>query len=143
MAEFVRVTPDFAVAQQLTEADIARAAAEGFKTLVNNRPDGEATGQMTSLQAEAAAKKAGMAYRVIPFVNPPSLAEVEATETMLADTQAPVLAFCRTGTRSITVWAFAEARSGARSPDEIIEAAAGAGYDLSPHRGTLAKLAGG
>lgn len=143
MADFIRVTPDFAVAPQLTEADIARAAAEGFKTLVNNRPDGEVPGQMTSAAAEAAARAAGLDYRVIAFVNPPQPAQIDATEAMLSEAEGPVLAFCRTGTRSITVWACAQARAGARSVDEILELAAKGGYDLSPMRPALARLAGG
>jgi uncharacterized protein (TIGR01244 family) len=140
MTPFRRVTADFAVAAQLTPQDVARAAAEGFRTLVNNRPDGEAPDQMTAAEAEQAARDAGLAYSVIAFSGPPPPGAIAQTDDLLAEAQGPVLAFCRTGTRSITVWAMAQALAGARRPDEIIALAAEAGYDLSGARGALESL---
>lgn len=140
MTPFRRVTPEFAVAAQLTPQDVARAAAEGFRTLVNNRPDGETPGQMTASEAEEAARQAGLAYRSIAFSGPPPPGAIAETEEFLAQAQGPVLAFCRTGTRSVTVWAMAQALAGARPPDEIVALAAEAGYDLAGARGALISL---
>lgn len=142
MSEFRRVTPDFAVAAQLAPGDIARAAAEGFRTILVNRPDGEGLGQPSSSEMKAAAEAAGLEFRSIPFQGlPPAPAIVAETAAVLDEANGPVLAYCRTGTRSITAWAMAEALSGNRQPDEIIALAQKAGYDLSGARGALETLA--
>lgn len=143
MTDIRPVTPNFAVAPQIALEDISEIAAAGFKTLINNRPDGEASGQITDAQAAQAAAAAGMAYVSIPFAGGPRMEHVQATVEALAGHTGPVLAFCRSGTRSITVWALAQAVSGAMTPDAIIEAAAETGYDLSPYRQTFAQLTTG
>ena len=141
MTDFRALSPSFSVAPQLAEADIARAADLGFKTLINNRPDGEAPGQLTSAQAHAAAGKAGLAYFEAPFAGPPPPEAIEATIGFLETAPGPILAYCRSGTRSATVWALAQAKRKAMSPDEILEAAGEVGYDLSGARGVLDTLA--
>ncbi len=142
MSEFKRVTPDFAVAAQLEPGDIARAAAEGFRTIVINRPDGEQPGQPLTGEMKAEADAAGVQFRAIAFQGlPPAPAIVAETAAMLDEANGPVLAYCRTGTRSITAWAMAEALAGNRRPDEIIALAKKAGYDLSGARGALETLA--
>jgi sulfide:quinone oxidoreductase len=143
MSDFRSVTPDFAVAGQLSPADLAAAAAAGFRTLVNNRPDGEAPGQMSDQEARAAAEAAGLSYFSLPFAGAPPEPAIAALAQILAEAEGPVLAFCRTGTRSITAWAMAEAKSRHRQADEIIALAHEAGYDLSRARGALAELGGG
>ncbi|MGE3143208.1 MAG: TIGR01244 family sulfur transferase [Hyphomonadaceae bacterium] len=141
MADFISVTPDFAVAPQIERADFARAAAMGFKTIISNRPDGETPGQLTAADAAVAAQAAGLTFKAIPFAGPPPAEAVSATAAFLGEASGPILAFCRSGTRSITVWAFAEVKSGRRTPDDVITLAAAAGYDLSPHRAALAQRA--
>lgn len=141
MTDFIRVTEDFAVAPQLGPDDIARAAGAGFKALINNRPDGEAPGQPAGAAIANLAKAAGLAYAHLPFAGPPPAEAIAETEKLLASTPRPLLAFCRTGTRSITVWAYAEVKAGRRTPQDVIERAAAAGYDLSAHAPALARLA--
>lgn len=131
MTDFRRVTHDFSVAPQIALEDVARAKAEGFVLLINNRPDGEAPDQPSSSQFEAAAKAAGLGYAHIPVRGAPSQEQVEAEHRLLAETKGPVLAWCRSGTRSITTWTIGEALAGTRSRPELIQLAAGAGYDLS------------
>ena len=140
MTDFQRVTPDFAVAGQLDPGDFARAAAAGFKTVVNNRPEGE-PGQPSEAEVKAAAAAAGLVYRAVPFAGPPPPGAVAATAELLEEAPGPVLAYCRTGRRSITAWAMAQALSGERRPNEIIALAAKAGYDLEGARGALETLA--
>jgi uncharacterized protein (TIGR01244 family) len=140
MTEFKRVTPDFAVAPQLTAADIARAAAEGFRTLIDNRPDGEVPGQFSAAEAKAAAEAAGLAFHAIAFTGAPPPAVVAATAELLEQAHGPVLAYCRTGTRSITAWAMAQALTGAHAPDALVALARQAGYDLSGAREALVRL---
>jgi uncharacterized protein (TIGR01244 family) len=144
MTEFRSVTPDFAVAPQLTADDFAAAAAAGFKAVINNRPDGEAPGQLNSDEARAAAEAAGLAYHHIPVEGGPSPAVVAETAAALEAARAgPVLAYCRTGTRSVSAWAMAQAVAGAHSPDEIVALAGEAGYDLRGAKGLLQRLAQG
>lgn len=141
MTDFTRVTDDFYVAGQLSAQDLKQAAGEGFRRVISNRPDGEAPGQMSSREAAKAAADAGLAYYSLPFSGPPPAEMIEATQALLDDGEGPTLAFCRTGTRSITVWALAQAKAGLKSPDELIELARAAGYDLSAQRPALERLA--
>ncbi len=142
MSQFKPVTPDFAVAAQLEAADMARAAAEGYRTVISNRPDGEAPDQASGNEMRAAAEAAGLTFKHIPFSGlPPAPAVVMETAQALDEANGPVLAYCRSGTRSITAWALAQALAGGHTPDEIIALAQKAGYDLSGARGALDTLA--
>jgi uncharacterized protein (TIGR01244 family) len=141
MAEFRRLSPDFAVAPQLSLEDIARAAAEGFKTIIKNRPDNEEPGQPSETAIIAATKSAGMNYRALPFTGPPPPAVVAETVLAMEQSGGPILAFCRSGTRSAAAWAMAQALSGRSEPAAIIEAGAKAGYDLSRFADALECLA--
>jgi uncharacterized protein (TIGR01244 family) len=131
MSEFRKVTDDFSVAPQIDLADIPRAAALGFTLIINNRPDGESPGQPTSAEVEAEARKAGLAYAYVPVRGGPTLEQAEAVRGLAAQAKGPVLAYCRSGTRSIVTWSVGLAEAGDRSPQELIQLGAEAGYDLS------------
>lgn len=122
------------VAAQIDVADIATLAAQGFRSVINNRPDGEAEGQPASALLEAVARHAGLVYRHIPVVSGHlSDAQVQAFTDALDALPRPVLAFCRTGTRSTMLWALQ-----ADGPaDAILQIAHQAGYDLSALRSRL------
>jgi len=141
MTEFHRVTDDFFVASQLSPVDIQRAAEIGIRTILNNRPEREEPGQPTGDQMRAAAQAAGLRYEAVPFSGAPPPGAVAETATLLEEAPGPVLAYCRSGRRSIMAWALAQALSGARRPDELIALAAKAGYDLEGARGALEGLA--
>jgi uncharacterized protein (TIGR01244 family) len=141
MTEFHRVTPDFAVAGQIAAADVERAAAEGFKLIVSNRPDNEEPNQPSEAEIKAAADAAGLKFRSLPYRGPTPPGIVGETALLIDETSGPVLAYCRTGNRSIMAWALAEALSGGHRPDDIIALAAKAGYDLNGARGALETLA--
>lgn len=127
---FKRLTDEVWVAGQLQEEDFARAAAAGVRTVVNNRPDGEAADQLPHVHAEAAAERAGLAYHYLPVAGAALTGETVTTmRTLLRAGEAPVLAYCTSGTRSTFLWAFASA---AWLPSAtIVEAARRGGYDLS------------
>ncbi|MGZ8326816.1 MAG: TIGR01244 family sulfur transferase [Allosphingosinicella sp.] len=124
----------FVSVRQLTVGDVDEAAALGIRLIVNNRPDGEEPGQPSSAEIEAVARAAGLDYRHIPIAGgfPPE--RVEAMARALE--QGPLLAFCRSGTRSTFLWALACAARGAPA-EKSIAAAAAAGYDLGPIRALL------
>ncbi|MDO8294826.1 MAG: TIGR01244 family sulfur transferase [Caulobacter sp.] len=131
MTEFRRVTEDFSVSPQIEPADMAEAAAQGFTLVINNRPDGEVEGQPTSTEMEAAARAAGLDYVHIPVTGGPTPDQVEAQRLAVEDADGPVLAFCRSGTRSIVTWSLGQALSGVRSRSDLAALGRGAGYDLS------------
>jgi len=131
MTDFKRVTDDLSVAPQICVADVAEAARQGFTTIINNRPDGEDPSQPPGAEIEAAAKVAGLAYVHIPVRGAPGPAEVEAVRQVVDAAEGPVLAFCRSGTRSITTWSIGQAMSGAMSRGDLVSLGRQAGYDLS------------
>ncbi|HEX4917029.1 MAG TPA: TIGR01244 family sulfur transferase [Limnobacter sp.] len=97
-----KLSDDVAVCGQIRPEDVPHIAALGFKTIVNNRPDGEAADQPSHAEIEAAAKAAGLAIHYLPMSvgAPPSQAILEAFNVILASAQKPVLAYCRSGNRS-------------------------------------------
>jgi uncharacterized protein (TIGR01244 family) len=131
MSDFRRVTDDLSVAPQIAVADVAEAARLGFKTLISNRPDGEEPGQPTAREIATAAADAGLPFYHIPVRGAPTPEQVEATQLILQEADAPVLAFCRSGTRSIVTWSICQATSGAMDRSELINLGRQAGYDLS------------
>jgi uncharacterized protein (TIGR01244 family) len=93
---------EFAVCGQISVSDVARLAAQGAKSIINNRPDGEGgPGQPTSAQIEAEARAHGMAYVYFP-INSPMVTPVQADEyqRLCAELPHPVVAFCRSGGRA-------------------------------------------
>ena len=130
MTQFRRVTDRISVSPQISLADVEEAARQGFRQIINNRPDGEDPAQPPSREFEAAAAAAGVAYAHVPVRGGPTAQQVE-TQRRLIGQEGPTLAFCRSGTRSIVTWALGEALSGARGRDELIGLGREAGYDLS------------
>jgi uncharacterized protein (TIGR01244 family) len=131
MTDFRRVTDQISVAPQIGLADLAAAAEQGFGLVINNRPDGEEPGQPTSAQMEAAVRAAGMDYAHIPVRGAPTPEQVEAERVLLESHPGQkVLAFCRSGTRSIVTWSLGQAAADNYSRDELVSLGADAGYDL-------------
>jgi sulfide:quinone oxidoreductase len=125
------------VAPQIEAREVAEVARLGFRTVINNRPDNEAGGQPSSAEIEAAARAAGLAYHHQPVISGAlSVDNVVDFHELLAHAEGPVLAFCRSGTRCANLWALAQA--GQCDPDQVIGAAARAGYDVSGMRHVLA-----
>lgn len=130
MVDIRTVSPQFAVAPQLTPQDVAQAAAAGFVLLVNNRPDNEAPGQPSGAEMQGAAEAAGLAYVAIPVRGAPTAEQAQAVREAADSAGGPVLAFCRSGTRSITAWAMGRVEAGDDRGSVLTQAQA-AGYDLS------------
>ena len=131
MADIRQVTEKFAVSPQIDEDDFPEIAGKGFTLVVNNRPDGETFGQLSSVDAEKAALANSMSYKSIPFSGMPTMTEVDGLIEILDSTDAPIFAYCRSGTRSCTLWALASVKSGRETADSALEKARNAGYDLS------------
>jgi uncharacterized protein (TIGR01244 family) len=101
-----QIAADVCVAPQLTPEAMAEAAAMGFRSVVNNRPDFEhGPDQPTSAAIEAAARAAGLEYRHLPVDGGyQSPEEIAAMAALLAELPRPLLAFCRSGARSTNLY---------------------------------------
>ena len=131
MSAFRKVTDSLSVSPQIALGDMAVAAAEGFRLVINNRPDGEDAGQPTSVEMAAAAQAVGLAYAHIPVRGMPTPDQVARERAVMETYPGPTLAFCRSGTRSIIIWSLGEVIEGDYSRDELIVLGTQAGYDLS------------
>ena len=141
MSDFRKVTDSFSASPQITEGDVAEARARGFALIVNNRPDAEVEGQIPGSVIEQACAANGLQYVAIPVTHAGfSQVQVDGLAKALKSAEGPVLAYCRSGTRSTLLWALAQAQLG-EAPDKIAEQAALAGYDVAPIRGPLEMIA--
>ena len=133
----------FAVAPQIDPEDLPAIAVAGYVAVINNRPDGEEPGQPAGETIRAAAEVAGLAYHAVPVGQAGmGQAQLDAMAAALTGADGPVLAFCRSGTRSCNLWALTAAQGG-RDPALLVAQGAGAGYDLTGLRPMLDRLAVG
>ncbi|MCC1493842.1 bifunctional protein tyrosine phosphatase family protein/NAD(P)/FAD-dependent oxidoreductase [Cognatishimia sp. F0-27] len=134
-----KISDKFTVSPQIAASDIAAIKAAGFRAIICNRPDGEGADQPSFEEIEAAAKAAGLDARYLPITaGMVRDDDVAAFGDTLKDVQRPVLAYCRTGTRSATLWSFHEAKK--RPMPEILAATKAAGYDMN---GVARRIANG
>lgn len=140
---FRKLTETVFASPQIGLAEVDEAKAQGIALIVNNRPEDESDDQTPGSEIEAAARAAGIGYTAIPVTQAGfSEAQVRAMVEALAGAKGPVLAYCRSGTRSTLLWALAEASTGA-DPSMLAAQAAQAGYDISPVRAVVDMLAAG
>lgn len=100
-----KLTDSLSVAAQITPQDVPHLAAEGFTTVVCNRPDDEAHGQSSMDEIEAACNAAGLLFVRYPVnaMNFPG-PDLEGLAELFDDATQSVLAYCRTGTRCANLW---------------------------------------
>jgi len=127
--ELHHLSPELSVSAQILPGDLTAIRAAGFQSLICNRPDGEAGDQPLFAEIERAAQALGMRTYYLPAVSGKVTDEQGLLfGQIMADLPKPVLAYCRTGMRSTTMWALAEARR--QALPEIIAVAQRAGYDM-------------
>ncbi|WP_374363376.1 TIGR01244 family sulfur transferase [Pseudoduganella danionis] len=127
--ELHTLSAELSVAPQILPEDLARIRAAGFQSLICNRPDGEAGDQPLFAEIERAAQALGLRTYYLPAVSGKVTDEQgQLFGQVMAELPKPVLAYCRTGMRSTTMWALAEARH--KSLPEIVAVAQRAGYDM-------------
>lgn len=125
-----KLTPTVSVSPQIEAEDLETIKAMGFRSIINNRPDDESGQQPANAIIEEKAQALGLGYRFVPVVSGNfEDGDIAKFRDALDALEGPVLAFCRSGTRSTVMWALANA--GHMPADEIIEAAGKAGFDLS------------
>jgi sulfide:quinone oxidoreductase len=125
-----KVTDALSVSPQISAADVAAIRDAGFRAIICNRPDGEGADQPNFEEIEAAAKALGLEARYQPITSGMVRDEdADAFGQALMELPGPVLAYCRTGTRSATLWSLSQAKS--RPVPEILAATKAAGYDMA------------
>ena len=107
------LTPGLAVCAQITPDDVAALKAQGVRSIICNRPDQEEAGQPDFADIAAAARAAGITARYIP-VKSGMVTEADAAAfgAALEEMPRPVVAYCRSGSRSASLWSMQEAAAG-------------------------------
>ena len=134
------LAPGVSAAGKLDRSDIEALAQAGVRTIVNNRPDGEDPGQLAASEARLIAEAHGIAYHHIPVTAASlSRADVDAFAAVLASAPTPIVAHCRSGTRSSLLWALARMAEGA-DPAALVATAARYGIDIAALPAIAARL---
>jgi len=134
-----KISDKTSVTPQITVEDIAAIKEAGFRAIICNRPDGEGADQPSFAEIAAAADLVGIKAAYVPVQSGlVQDADVAAFSAALSDLPRPVLAYCRTGTRSATLWSFHESKK--RPMPEILAATKAAGYDMN---GVARRIANG
>ncbi|MBY4892884.1 TIGR01244 family phosphatase [Rhodobacteraceae bacterium N5(2021)] len=134
-----KISDAVSVSPQIAPADVAALKAEGIRSIICNRPDGEGADQPSFEEIEAAAEVAGLEVRYIP-ITAGMVTDADAAEfgAALRELPGPILAYCRTGTRSATLWSLAQAKE--KPIADILAATKAAGYDMN---GVARRIANG
>ncbi|MDO8907481.1 MAG: TIGR01244 family sulfur transferase [Pseudohongiella sp.] len=126
-----RITEEFSVSAQIGPDDIKSLAETGYKTIICNRPDGEEVAQHDVELIQQTATRYGIDVVYIPVVHSTISADEVRQFSVAWDTCGkPVLAYCRSGLRSTTLWALMQVADGA-TVESVVSKATGAGYDFS------------
>ncbi|CTQ44183.1 bifunctional protein tyrosine phosphatase family protein/NAD(P)/FAD-dependent oxidoreductase [Roseibium aggregatum] len=133
------INSQISVAPQVKPEDMADFAQQGFRSVICNRPDGEGADQPSFEEIEAAAGKLGMEARYLPIVAG-KVGDTDAEEfgRLMESLPKPILAYCRTGTRSATLWSLSQAEKLPLS--DILSRTKAAGYDMA---GVVRRIANG
>lgn len=100
-----KLSPQFSATGQITAADLEIIKEQGFRSIVNNRPDGEAVNQPGSDELAAAAAILGLQYLYIPVASGAlTLQNVQDLKAACSELEVPTLLFCRSGARSTVLW---------------------------------------
>ncbi|MCV6585340.1 MAG: bifunctional protein tyrosine phosphatase family protein/NAD(P)/FAD-dependent oxidoreductase [Marinibacterium sp.] len=137
--DFKRISPELAVSPQIAASDIAAIRQAGFRSIICNRPDGEGADQPGFDEIAAAARADGIEALYLPVQSGMVHdADADAFGKALGDLPGPVFAYCRTGTRSATLWSLSQAK--VLSIPDILAATRAAGYDM---HGVTRRIANG
>lgn len=133
MVNPVRLTSKLLVSSQIAADDLPTLDALGIRTIVCNRPDGEDASQPSAETLEQAARDLGMTFTSLPMTPRMEMRDGDATRfgEILEGAQGEVLAFCRTGKRSVSMWA--RSQLGTLETDEIERTAAQSGFDVADY----------
>ncbi|MEP2716969.1 TIGR01244 family sulfur transferase [Pseudophaeobacter sp.] len=136
------ITPRYAVSPQISVEDMPEIVADGYKTVICNRPDAEVPPSHQADAIRAAAEAAGLVFHELPLTHQTMTPEnVAQQRAFYEDCPGPVLAYCASGTRCSVVWSLGVASD--LSADEILQKTSKAGYQLDGLRPALEAIAEG
>ncbi|PJI92077.1 sulfide:quinone oxidoreductase [Yoonia maricola] len=125
-----KLTSEVSVTPQVTVADLPTIKEQGFRSIICNRPDGEGADQPTHVEIRKASAKLGLDVAYQPIVaGKVSDQDADDFANLMRELPGPVLAYCRTGTRSATLWSLTQAET--RATADILSATKAAGYDMA------------
>lgn len=105
-----KVNDTFSVSGQIGTDDISHIAALGFKSIICNRPDGEGEDQTLFETIDAVARRAGLHTEYLPVAaEGPVAADILKFKQRFAELPKPVLAYCKSGNRSLATWSAGQA----------------------------------
>ncbi|OYW65086.1 MAG: TIGR01244 family protein [Bosea sp. 12-68-7] len=134
----IKISETLSIGAQPTEGDFPLLASQGFKRVINARPDAEDAVQPGSAADQKAAEEAGVAYAFIPVTGATITdADVSAFQSGLRQTQGPVFAHCKTGMRALTLYALGEVLDGRMEADDVLDFGTRFGFDLAGAKGWL------
>ncbi|MEP3047079.1 MAG: TIGR01244 family sulfur transferase [Roseibium sp.] len=136
---FKAINKQLSVSPQITVNDLTDVVQQGFRSVICNRPDGEASDQPTFDEIERSAKRLGLEIRYQPIV-PGKVSDQDAEDfgDLLNALPKPIFAYCRTGTRSATLWSLSQAET--LPVSDILAQTKQAGYDMA---GVVRRIANG
>ena len=99
------------VASQIKTSEIPFLKEEGYATIIDLRPDGEAPDQPPAKMVESAARTNQMAFFYVPVPHGDTVPDevVAALSKAMASSPKPILIYCRSGRRATRAWSLAEA----------------------------------
>ena len=100
-----QLSNNYSVCAQPTPTDLASLSSMGFVTLICNRVEGEEPGMPSLSVMRQAAEQAGLSFHCIPMSGPfCSEDQYQSLQQIMAASNGPVLAYCRSGKRSALLW---------------------------------------
>jgi sulfide:quinone oxidoreductase len=100
-----KLSANCTVAGQILASDVVALAADGFTTIICNRPDGEDIGQPTADEIAAECASNDLVFHHIPVSNSGlTMDAVERFRDAVTNSKGPVLAYCRSGQRCSVIW---------------------------------------
>ena len=134
--QFKMITADFAVGPQPSLDELKHLRKFGFKSMMINRPEAESVDQPTHSEEVAVASEMGLQTVIMPVVSGQPTSElIEQFKKAYEELPKPIFAHCRSGPRSVMLWALGQ--KGQRDVEDIIRLAADAGFDVSMLRSFL------
>ncbi|WP_326890319.1 bifunctional sulfur transferase/dioxygenase Blh [Rhizobium beringeri] len=126
------ISEKLSVSPQPSIVEIQSLRDKGFKTLINNRPDGEDRAQPGTQAESQEAKHRGLSYAFVPVTaGTITEADVRAFQRAVDKSEGPVFAHCKTGTRSLSLYLIGEVLDGRMPADEVVEFGRNRGFDTS------------
>ena len=124
-----KVSENFYVSPQIEPSKINGLSKDEFDIVVCNRPDDEEPNQPSKIEISNECQEKSLEFIDLEMVPGDINFETINRTKEILDTNKKVFAYCRTGTRSITLWAFASCYT--KEVVDIISEANNAGYELA------------